>query len=1542
MPVNLANVNISLQQFQDISSGKYNAGEVRLESETELGKINHHVHLTGSNAKSLSHAEVLAVKNAFVKALSDSGVGADEIARIRHDLGLAAESGADKSLHERSLRPLTRQQVRQILDRNAAAINAGAAPGAAPIRTSAQIYGANGMRESRAGKRDAVNASLGGAGRTAEHEGVAYAEAVVAGDVDFRPPEDTKPLLAQARAQLAQILETSKGEPSAEREAVVQFRINATGQRVRIPTGMSEKAYVRKLEETVIRLSRRCGATEEERSIRAVCAALPGKEARLAWLDKASTEPEPGHRARTAAVWMLQQAGIADGDTLARVNRITEAQAVAFALSLAELDGAVRGDELRAHPVMQMLEAQSAGEGAKVPDHLRTHIPATTSQEWNLAVWTALDGGDLDRLPHEFRPLLDGIVGHVRAMFGPDEVPSWATHSTFTKTGGAKALVPKNDPAAPPVSAAGIRDALLAAVERRAAERCAVSQIEQAIAGLNVPQGTGLALFNAIAKSRPQLRERLLASRSAAETAAILAEHRAEIESDARRNAAIERCKNKAVAVYKDVLARGLGLPSAAFAGDAIDTRHVLRKADDLAGELLSGKRPAADDAAIEAAVREMAERFARGRAESIRSVDALQIPQAFKDALKEHLFNIDRVDKLDVPATIEATHRELAAEIDALDAALVPNAPKDQVYQVMRTLSQKVDPVLRGLFPPGTEIGGDEHLTHDTVIYMAALHAKEGLFAKMAAFLARPDVAADNSMNQKDLSFCKFSYQTVVNQNGTPAAVVADALGTLRLPVMHLRALLDAFEDAGLGQMPLPAKLGILRPAHPAGAALAAALRALPGAVSLSALREMAAPILRQHGGGGFAGRAPEASARQSALLEKYGGGLPEADRARLADFADGLDFSEGAMRETERALAEFLDEMTGGGGFASPNSSASRRALAAGFRPEELTELHRISVMLQEVDANSLKDAVDILLDPQSDFRRGYDAAIARLAPPHPGQEPRPLRLEEKLLVAHAVIESRNDADLLAVVTNGIGRVTTGGDGSLRTPTAVAENVLRVKADIEEVRRIAGDDPAVLAAGMNLLKGLETRRIPAGFLRHLVDSARALPLEALASLRARSKATDIHLALAPLNRAITRILRDGPGRKLLDGADEIKACQWFLLELVVGRLSPAQRRSVRAALESANASALNALYQDVSDQNAIEFPAGTSNGVTETASRHAIGAQQTMQNLFQLLGRSLDVPDPDAQIPFPQGNPDYGRMRAADIVGDLLRSARETVRELRDEVLLHAAGAGRSPASRALRDVYGRFIGPEPFNPDMLVSSTIARSVSHALGYGAVRGAKSLVASDDLAGTPFAQARQAGLRVELPGGRLLSNDPATARDELARFVTGRPDAAWGTLAAGERNQVAVLMSLLTHESALAAVQAPPLALDPEGREAAFSYVGAGDARPVFRLEVNRVGEINVDCELELHPAALLVGGETHELAPGATVKGAFRCSIYPEERQRIAEMDLAHADTAEAEAFYNRNPPEPRRLRGAYERIPDASRPNLAVAASFDILNA
>ncbi len=119
MPINLSRVNVSLQQFQEISSGKYNAGEVRLADESTLEKMNHHVHLTGKNIEAISHREVLAIKEALVKALSQYGVAGDEINRVRRDLGLAPGEEGDRTMGLRSIKPLSRQQIREILDQRA-------------------------------------------------------------------------------------------------------------------------------------------------------------------------------------------------------------------------------------------------------------------------------------------------------------------------------------------------------------------------------------------------------------------------------------------------------------------------------------------------------------------------------------------------------------------------------------------------------------------------------------------------------------------------------------------------------------------------------------------------------------------------------------------------------------------------------------------------------------------------------------------------------------------------------------------------------------------------------------------------------------------------------------------------------------------------------------------------------------------------------------------------------------------------------------------------------------------------------------------------------------------------------------------------------------------------------------------------------------------------------------------------------------------------------------------------------------------------------
>ena len=82
-PINLSRVNISLQQFQDISRGEYNAGEVKLAGESKLAKMNNHVHRIGKNTESISHAEVIAIKEAFITALTQNGIASEELNRIR-------------------------------------------------------------------------------------------------------------------------------------------------------------------------------------------------------------------------------------------------------------------------------------------------------------------------------------------------------------------------------------------------------------------------------------------------------------------------------------------------------------------------------------------------------------------------------------------------------------------------------------------------------------------------------------------------------------------------------------------------------------------------------------------------------------------------------------------------------------------------------------------------------------------------------------------------------------------------------------------------------------------------------------------------------------------------------------------------------------------------------------------------------------------------------------------------------------------------------------------------------------------------------------------------------------------------------------------------------------------------------------------------------------------------------------------------------------------------------------------------------------------
>jgi len=124
-----------------------------------------------------------------VTALSRNGLGLDELNSVRVDLGLAPKGGMDTDIGHRSVVPLSRQQIRAILDRHADTINnynAQQNNGAEHIRKSAEIYRGGRMSDDNIAKRDEVNETLlAGTRIVNENRAIARFQAIVADNADF-------------------------------------------------------------------------------------------------------------------------------------------------------------------------------------------------------------------------------------------------------------------------------------------------------------------------------------------------------------------------------------------------------------------------------------------------------------------------------------------------------------------------------------------------------------------------------------------------------------------------------------------------------------------------------------------------------------------------------------------------------------------------------------------------------------------------------------------------------------------------------------------------------------------------------------------------------------------------------------------------------------------------------------------------------------------------------------------------------------------------------------------------------------------------------------------------------------------------------------------------------------------------------------------------------------------------------------------------------------------------------------------------------------
>ena len=830
--IDFSNVNISLQKFQEISSGEYNAGEVRLAGQDSLDKINNHVHFTGWNKVSLSHAEVIAIKDAFVKALRDGGVDGAEIDRIRVQLGLAPSGAVDTSLRERSLKPLSRQQIRDILDQYAAVLN---------VRTSDELNAnvSAATRQTRAATRQAVNGELDGKRATEANAAFVKFQQVVAGDVDYFGGADRRVLFDEAKRQLEALYAGCANNPSAEKIAKATCSLGA-GQTVEVDTGMSEAAYAERLFEIIVRLEDSINTDWLGLGVRNEYKALD-PQGRNAWIDGLANRQDSLFAARTVAVMLLQGKGVADYETLSLVNKLPIDWVV-------DLLKTLESGEVSTHDQISSIMRQGVVEQEDDED---VYIPATSPSQYNRGVRKFLTG-ESNYAPPGFKPFADAVIADLRSRFGEEIVPADATLDPFIDSAlfGRIVQVEGDGDFAKNVGRVRVDDIRepFTQMARTQGARKAFAQFIQTVgAEINVPVDNKTTIANGIFNSNPTLLGRLAGCANPDEVTGVLTGIRANVERAVRKDVAITYFRNRGG--FKELVHKALsdatGIPSSSLGAHSLPYARITAQAVRLSNKIKNGEIAAETDEEIEAAFREEARKFAAERAALLAKVDALSISDAAKAELKTWFLAQDKVSFVDLDAII-ADLQDVTDRVGELVDALKQPRQKAAVYQAMQNLATSVNTLAQAqLDRVEGEVGVIEHGTLATAINILGLDRFPGVRDDIAAFLAQPDIKADMDADYECVA-CAYTTYAAPKYDQANAALADDIAGG-RPDVASGQAIVLACRDAGLAAITPDEAVQLFTTGKPLAAKLREALVSLPVQATPQVLRLTVASMLKR-----------------------------------------------------------------------------------------------------------------------------------------------------------------------------------------------------------------------------------------------------------------------------------------------------------------------------------------------------------------------------------------------------------------------------------------------------------------------------------------------------------------------------------------------------------------------------------------------------------------------------------------------------------------------------------------------------------------------
>lgn len=732
-PVNLSNVNITIQQFNDISSGTYNAGEVRLNGNNRLKKINHHIVFTGSNDVSISHAEVIAIKNAFIQALQNSGVNGENLMKVRQELGLAPKGPSDVTMRERSMKPLSRQQIREILDRNASIINQTVGEGT--IRTYDQIHARYSNEERRTQKqtRNTTDSLTQHQRRINEQGQFALLGAIVSGDVDYFLGRN-RTIVKETLTQLKQsLLENPNG--NNDQEGQITWRDAQTGVVLKYATGMSKADFINKLDDLIMRYAENAEPKQAEIDARNEFRALKTTADLNTWLNKQSTLPDGELKIRAALILLLQNRNINSHQQLALVNRLSDADGRAFINAAIRVPNTVKGDHFLHTEVIREILARADQD---IPEDRQAFIPALSNQRFNTLISSKFSGYSPENTPVRFNAMLNTLFTQMKQKFGENEFPpNFSPESLYTTWGRA---VDRDNPNAPRITP----EAMLARITNDATENAArlvvTNKTRAILAQMGADQGLALGISTSYLRGNPAIMTRLKEAANPEEVQVILNEITDAIQEKARVQLLCKDLKNQMDAKCRELFARAKGISITSIPEGSINFSTATLKAEGLSSKILAGEVVVNNDEEILAAYEQLAQTHVNKLITALQQVENLaNVSDAAKAKLAAHLLRSNKPDQFNFQKIVDFSKQiQMRSVVQS-----ITEAPMDETMAFLDATMNNITAFAQDHFRQmGVQgIGGAEIGEIRNLVLSLAITETPNAAEKLTEFASRPAV---------------------------------------------------------------------------------------------------------------------------------------------------------------------------------------------------------------------------------------------------------------------------------------------------------------------------------------------------------------------------------------------------------------------------------------------------------------------------------------------------------------------------------------------------------------------------------------------------------------------------------------------------------------------------------------------------------------------------------------------------------------------------------------------------------------------------------